>query len=192
MERVDKQILELAQAGDMNAFSMVVESCADQLYTLAFRFLGNGPEAEDAVQETLLRVYTNLPRYDGRFKFTTWVYRIATNVCIDRLRKRKLESSLDADRDDGDTEGSDWYDRLPGYSPTPEEELLRQETSNEVQRALADLPPTYQSVLILRYIQELSLQEISDIVHLPITTIKTRIHRGREAMKQLLMRLPVS
>ncbi|MHB1628068.1 MAG: RNA polymerase sigma factor SigW [Bacilli bacterium] len=192
MERVDKQILELAQAGDMNAFSMVVESCADQLYTLAFRFLGNGPEAEDAVQETLLRVYTNLPRYDGRFKFTTWVYRIATNVCIDRLRKRKLESSLDADRDDGDTEGSDWYDRLPGYSLTPEEELLRQETSNEVQRALADLPPTYQSVLILRYIQELSLQEISDIIHLPITTIKTRIHRGREAMKQLLMRLPVS
>jgi RNA polymerase sigma-70 factor (ECF subfamily) len=192
MDRVDQSVLESAQMGDIEAFSEIVEAFGDQLYTLSFRFLSNASEAQDAVQETFLRVYTHLPRYDKRFKFTTWLYRIATNVCIDRLRKRKLENSLDADHWEDSEANSDLYDRLPSTTPTPEELLMRSETCNEVQRALSDLSPSHQTVLILRYIQELSLQEISDILHIPITTVKTRIHRGREALKQLLVRVPVS
>jgi len=192
MDRVEQSVLQKAQEGDIAAFTTIVEAYEDQLYTLAFRFLSSGPEAEDAVQETLLRVYTHLPRYDGRFKFTTWLYRIATNICIDRLRKRKFVTSLDMDGTGWDDSAADFYERLASEAPTPEQALMRSETCNEVQRALGDLPPAYQTVLILRYVQELSLQEISDILHVPITTIKTRIHRGREALKELMARVPVS
>ena len=192
MDRVDQVVLQSAQEGDIEAFATIVEAYENQLYTLAFRFLSSEPEAEDAVQETFLRVYMHLPRYDGRFKFTTWLYRIATNVCIDRLRKRKSESSLDAESYDWEDGRLDLHDRLPSDALTPEQLLMRSETCNEVHRALCDLQPNYQTVLILRYIQDLSLQEISDILHVPITTVKTRIHRAREAMKQLLGRVPVS
>lgn len=192
MERLGPGVVQRAQAGDLDAFSEIVKAFEDPLYTLAFRFLSNGGEAEDAVQETFLRVYTHLPRYDQQFKFTTWLYRIAINVCIDRLRKRRATASLDSEGQDGDDFVGEWHDRLPSSAPTPEEMLLRSETCNEVQRALSDLSTPYQTVLILRYIQELSLQEISDILHVPITTVKTRIHRGREAMKELMARVPVS
>lgn len=192
MDRVDQGVLLKAQMGDLDAFTAIVKAYEDQLYTLSFRFLSNGPEAEDAVQETFLRVYTHLPRYDGRFKFTTWVYRIATNVCIDRLRKRKALTSLDADTQDWEDASKDLHERLASPGLTPEQALLQSETCNEVQRALGDLPAAYQTVIILKYIQELSLQEISDILHVPITTVKTRIHRGREALKELLARVPVS
>lgn len=192
MERVDQSVLQEAQMGDLNAFSAIVEAYENRLYTLSFRFLCDGTEAEDAVQETFLRVYVNLPRYDGKHKFTTWLYRIATNVCIDRLRRRKHERSLDAQQAEGEDSLYDLHDRLASESMTPEQALMRSETCNEVQRALADLPPAYKSVIILRYIEDMSLQEISDILHVPITTVKTRIHRGREAMKQMLRRVPVS
>ncbi len=193
MERVADSVLQSAQDGDAGAFEAVVEAYQDQVFTLAFRLLSDPVEAEDAVQETFLRVYTHLPRYDWKFKFTTWLYRIATNICIDHLRRRRPESSLDCE-----AEGCDGgvalflRDRLAAGDPTPEQAMMRSETCNEVQRALADLPPLYRTVLVLRYIQELSLQEISDILHIPITTVKTRIHRGREGMKQLLCRVPVS
>ncbi|MCY0874870.1 MAG: RNA polymerase sigma factor SigW [Firmicutes bacterium] len=192
MERVEQGVLFRAQTGDLDAFTAIVQAYEDQLYTLAFRFLSNSAEAQDAVQETFLRVYTQLRRYDERFKFTTWLYRIATNVCIDRLRKRKAVSSLDAEVTDGVESLQDWHERLASPDPSPEDLLMQSETCNEVQRALGDLPPLYQTVIILRYIQELSLQEISDVLHVPITTVKTRIHRGREALKELLARAPVS
>ena len=192
MNRVDQGVLESAQMGDVEAFARIVEVYQDQLFTLSFRFLSSAVEAQDAVQETFMRVYVNLPRYNGNYKFSTWIYRIATNVCIDRLRKRRVEQSLDAASDNADDLSGAMHERLASSSLTPEEVLLRGETCNEVQRALADLPTAYQTVLLLRYIQELSLQEISDILHVPVTTVKTRIHRGREAMKALLRRVPVS
>ena len=191
MDRVDQATLERAQMGDVDAFAAIVGAYQDQLFTMSCRLLSDAAEAEDAVQETFLRVYTHLPRYDGRFKFTTWLYRIATNVCIDRLRKRRPESSLDWEFEDGEEQPHALRERLADAGLTPEQELLRAEVCGEVQRALADLPPTYRTALVLRYIQELSLQEIGDVLHVPVTTVKTRIHRGREYMKQMLAAAPV-
>jgi RNA polymerase sigma-70 factor (ECF subfamily) len=192
MDRIDRNTLAAAQMGDLEAFGAVVEAYQDQLYTLALRLLCDSAEAQDAVQETLLRVYQHLPRYDDRFKFSTWVYRIATNACIDRLRRRRSESSLDGWSEDGEGSLAFLHERIASTVPTPEQALVQSETVSEVQRALGDLPPLYRTVIVLRYVQDLSLQEISDILHVPITTIKTRIHRGREALKQLLCRVPVS
>ncbi|KUO95141.1 RNA polymerase sigma factor SigW [Ferroacidibacillus organovorans] len=190
MDHVARSVLEEAQMGDVAAFEKIVNAYENRLFTMAFRMLGNRTEAEDAVQETFLRVYTNLPRYDETYQFSTWIYRIATNVCIDSLRKRRPHQSLDVD--DGEDGFKEGYERLAGDEKDPLDSVLQTERCADVQRALNALPVTYRTVLILKYIQELSLQEIGDILHVPVTTVKTRIHRGREAMKEQFADVPVS
>ncbi|WP_155987787.1 RNA polymerase sigma factor SigW [Gorillibacterium massiliense] len=176
----------LARGGDRRAFEEIVDLYKDKMYHLAYRMLGSANEAEDIAQETFLRVYTNLHRYDENQKFSTWIYRIATNLCIDKLRKRKAVYSLDAEMPDG--EGSDWYSMLPGNEPTPENELLLTETQENIRNAIDTLPEKYKSVVVLRYIQDMSLQEIGDVLDMPVTTVKTRVHRGREFLRKKLDR----
>lgn len=146
--------------------------------------LSNRHEAEDIVQETFLRVYKNWERYDEKQKFSTWIYRIATNLCIDQLRKRKPNYYLDAEMND--QEGMDGYTLIPGDDRTPETEYLVSETQQMIHHAIEGLPVKYKSVIILRYLQELSLQEIGEVLDMPVTTVKTRVHRGREFLRKKL------
>jgi len=184
LKPVETRLARLSLKGDQRAFAEIVDMYKDKLYHLAFRMTSNRQEAEDVVQETFLRVYKNLDRYDENQKFSTWIYRIATNLCIDRLRKRKAIYSLDAES--ADHEGLDGYAMLPSDDRTPESELLLSETQRLIQEAIATLPIKYKSVMILRYLQDLSLQEISDVLDMPVTTVKTRVHRGREFLRKKL------
>jgi RNA polymerase sigma-70 factor (ECF subfamily) len=184
MEFIEKRLINQALDGDRQAFAEIVELYKNKVYQLAYRMLGNRTEAEDVGQETFLRVYANLSRYDQSHKLSTWIYRIATNLCIDRLRKRKFAYSLD--QEVAGTDGLDMYSHLPDQGKTPEAEVVTLELQQEVQTAMDQLPIQYKSIMNLRYIEDLSLQEISEIVDLPVTTIKTRIHRGREALRKLL------
>ncbi|TVY03335.1 RNA polymerase sigma factor SigW [Cohnella terricola] len=184
MKPVETRLVRLALKGNQRAFAEIVDLYKDKLYHLAYRMSGNRQEAEDVVQETFLRVYRSLDRYDMNQKFSTWIYRIATNLCIDRLRKRKAVYSLDAESTD--REGLDGYAMLPSDDRTPESELLLSETQRIIHEAIATLPVKYKSVMILRYLQDLSLQEISDVLDMPVTTIKTRVHRGREFLRKKL------
>ncbi len=184
MVSVEQRLAKLASKGDRSAFEQLVDLYKEKIYYLAYRMLGNRQESEDVIQETFLRVYKNFDRYDHNQKFSTWIYRIATNLCIDRLRKRKASYSLDAEIGDGD--GMDGYDRLTSEEPTPEKQLMISETQSHIRNAIDKLPEKYKSVVVLRYLHDLSLQEISDIMDMPVTTIKTRIHRGREALRKKL------
>ncbi len=184
MDNLDVRLAKLAQKGDQRAFAEIVELYKDKIFHLAYRMLNNRHEAEDIVQETFLRVYKNLDRYDVNQKFSTWIYRIGTNLCIDRLRKRKPTYSLDADIND--QEGMDGYSMLPSDDHTPESEMLISETQQIIHQAIDSLPAKYKTIMILRYIQDMSLQEISDVLTLPVTTIKTRVHRGREFLRKKL------
>ncbi|KAA8995289.1 RNA polymerase sigma factor SigW [Paenibacillus spiritus] len=184
MENLEGRLTRLALKGDQSAFAEIVELYKDRIYHLGYRMLNNRHEAEDIVQETFLRVYRNLDRYDEKQKFSTWIYRIATNLCIDRLRKRKPSFSLDAELPD--QEGLDGYSLIPSDNVTPESELLLSETQQMIHEAIDSLPVKYRSVMILRYLQDLSLQEISEVLDMPVTTIKTRVHRGREFLRQKL------
>ncbi|MNI40700.1 ECF RNA polymerase sigma factor SigW [compost metagenome] len=179
---VESRLAQLARNGDRNAFAELVDLYKNKIFHLAYRMLSNSHEAEDAVQETFLRVYTNLHKYDENQKFSTWIFRIATNLCIDRLRKRKNTYSLDAEMSDG--EGNDHYSLLPADEDTPEKQVIVSETQELIRAAIDTLPEKYKSVVILRYLQDLSLQEISDILDMPVTTIKTRVHRGREYLRK--------
>lgn len=184
MREVETRLAKLSRNGDRGAFAELVELYKDKLFHLGLRMLGQTHEAEDIVQETFLRVYTNLQRYDEHQKFSTWIYRIATNLCIDRLRKRKPNYSLDAEIPDG--EGSDWYSMLSSDQAGPDTVFILSETQQHIRDAIDALPEKYKSVVILRYLQDLSLQEISDILNMPVTTVKTRVHRGREFLRKKL------
>ncbi|WEK53765.1 MAG: RNA polymerase sigma factor SigW [Candidatus Cohnella colombiensis] len=181
---LETRLARLARKGDQRAFAELVDIYTDKLFHLGYRMTGNRQEAEDVVQETFLRVYKNLDRYDENQKLSTWIYRIATNLCIDRLRKRRAIYSLDAESSDYD--GLDGYSMLPSDNRTPESELILSETQRIVQEGIATLPAKYKSVMILRYLQDMSLQEISDVMDIPVTTVKTRVHRGREFIRKRL------
>lgn len=184
MNLLENQLVKLALKGDQSAFAEIVGLYQERIYHMSYRMLSNKQEAEDVVQETFLRVHHHLERFDENMKFSTWIYRIATNLCIDRLRKRKPIYSLDAES--SDYEGLDGYAMIPSDDRTPESELLLSETQRIIHEAIDTLPPKYKSVMILRYIQEMSLQEVGDVLGMPVTTIKTRVHRGREFLRKKL------
>ncbi|UJF27063.1 RNA polymerase sigma factor SigW [Planococcus sp. 107-1] len=183
---VNKRIKKVLK-GDQNAFAEIVELYQHQLYQICYRMLNNKHEAEDIAQEAFMRAYVNLHTFDQQRKFSTWLYRIATNLCIDRIRKKKPDYHLDAEV--RGTEGLDMYSSIASDDQLPEEELMRMEVQERVQYEISRLPDKYRAAIVLKYIEELPLAEISEILDLPLGTVKTRIHRGREALRKQLSNL---
>jgi len=183
---MEARLVALAREGHRGAFAELVELYKNKIFHLACRMLGNVQEAEDVVQETFLRMYEHLSSYDSSRKFSTWLYRIATNLCIDRLRRRRQVYSLDAEFAEG--EGMDGHSVLRAGDPGPEETLMLTERQRIIIEAVASLPDKYKAAVALKYYQDLSLQEISDILQVPVSTVKTRIHSGREYLRRKLER----
>ncbi|MCX7671170.1 MAG: sigma-70 family RNA polymerase sigma factor [Anaerolineae bacterium] len=149
------------------------------MYNLAYRMLGNAAEAEDATQETFVRLYTKLATYDPSRKLASWVLSIASHYCIDRLRRRRIHwLSLDEEP---------FGAVLPGQQPDPEESALRSEARAEVQEAVMCLAPSYRLPLILHYWYGLSYEEIAEIMGISVQAVKSRMHRAR---LQLAERMP--
>ena len=187
MDLLISRKIKQVKKGDQDAFAEVVEYYKDKVYQLCYRMLGNAHEAEDSAQEAFIRAYVNIHSYDSTKKFSTWLYRIATNLCIDRIRKKKPDYYLDAEI--SGTDGMNMYSQIPADQKLPEDELEKLELQEHIQQEILKLPDKYRSVIILKYVDELSLKEISDILDLPVGTVKTRIHRGREALRNKLSRL---
>lgn len=151
------------------------------MYNLAYRMLGNRNDAEDAAQETFLRAYAQLKTYDPGQSFGTWLLSVAAHYCIDRLRRRKFQwLSFDDPR---------WDESAPSLVsdlPSPEASALNKEREQEVQRALQTLAPQYRMALILKYWNEMSLEEISAITGDNVGTVKVKLYRARQMLgKQL-------
>ncbi|NJN80890.1 MAG: sigma-70 family RNA polymerase sigma factor [Caldilineaceae bacterium] len=167
-----------ALAGDKRSFSLLVEAYQRPVYNLTYRMLGNGPEAEDAAQETFLRAYSRLKQYNPDHKFSTWILSIANHYCIDLLRKRRVTYiSID---------DNPVLENLEGKAPRPETEALAGEHSAEVQALLAKLEPDYRTPLILRYWEEYSYDEIANAMDLTVSAVKSRLFRARKQMAELV------
>jgi len=180
---IKKRILQVLK-GDQSAYGEIVELYKDKVFQLCFRILGNRHEAEDMAQEAFIRAYVNIASFNIDLKFSTWLYRIATNLCIDRIRKKKPDYYLDAEV--SGTDGLTMYSQIASDTILPEDELESMELQETIQREITKLPEKYRSVIVLKYIEELSLNEISEILDIPLGTVKTRIHRGREALRHQL------
>lgn len=182
MSYAETQLVKLSRTGDNAAFVELVEMYKDKIQWLAYRMLNNNHDIEDVVQETFIRVYQNLNSYDESQKFSTWIYRIGRNLCIDLLRKKKMTHSLDAQV--YDEASSTYYDKLEGYGPSPESSYLQTEFIEQFTAIISKLSDKYRQIITLYYIHELTLQEISERVQLPVTTVKSRLHRGRELLRK--------
>ncbi|USK34077.1 RNA polymerase sigma factor SigW [Bacillus sp. F19] len=187
METIVKNRIKQVKKGDQNAFAEIVDIYKDKIYQLCYRMLGNSHEAEDIAQEAFIRAYVNINSYDMDKKFSTWLYRIATNLTIDRIRKKKPDYYLDAEVTG--TEGLTMYSQVAADVVLPEDQVETMELQQMIQKEILKLPDKYRTVIVLKYIDELSLIEISEILDMPIGTVKTRIHRGREALRKQLRHL---
>lgn len=177
MTNDEAEWVEAARNGDQVAFGKLVRAYERPVYNLTYRMLGNPHEAEDAAQETFLRAYANLEKYDPGHKFSTWLFAIANNHCIDRLRKRR---AVYVSIDDNPV-----LENLQSEAPLPESSALRGERQDEVQALMTKLEPEYRTPLILRYWEEYSYEEIAAAMELTVAAVKSRLFRARQQLAQL-------
>ncbi len=176
-------LIRRAAQGDAAAFDCLVEQFTPRVYALAYRMIGNAEDAQDIAQEAFVRVYHALPRYKGEAAFSTWLYRIVTNVCYDELKRRRRRPApfTDMESDDGDSR----VETLAG-GESPEEAALRLERQRAVQAAIATLPEHFRLVLVLYDLQGCSYQEIADILKQNVGTVKSRLNRARNLLREKL------
>jgi len=173
--------LRMAQGGDPAAITRLVETYQRQVFSVCYRMLGQATEAEDAAQEALVKAITNLHSYDPTRPFKPWLLRIASNECIDRIRRRKETVSLDGMGEDGAWE---WQ---AGNSPSPEREYLRNERHAAVRDVLESLGPQDRMVVTLFYWEGMPYTEIEEVTGLTVSAIKSRLFRARRAIAGLLV-----
>ena len=171
--------------GDVNAFEKLVTEYEKGVYAIALRMTGNPEDASDMTQEAFIKAYNSLQSFRGDSKFSVWLYRIASNVCLDflRSRSRKPTVSLSVEDDEGEETQLDVADE----SQSPELLLERSLTRDAVQRGLQALAPDYRQILLLREIQGLSYEENADVLRIEVGTVKSRIFRARKRLCAFLV-----
>jgi RNA polymerase sigma-70 factor (ECF subfamily) len=186
MSNSDDQVLaERLQAGDQTAYAELVELHAGPVYRLALRLMGNETDAEDVLQETFLSAFKAIDRFEGRSSLSTWLYRIANNAALMRLRRNEPDQvSIDEpiERDDGDVMPRQFFD----FCCLPEEDFMREEARAEMQRAIEELSPTLRSVFVMRDIEGLSTQETAETLDLSVSAVKSRLMRARLQLRERL------
>lgn len=185
---MENELIKKAQNGDGAAFEELISPYTTIVYNIALRILGNPEDASDASQEALIRIYRNIGKFKGDSKFSTWLYRIAHNACIDEYRRRKSKLnfasvSVDDSYDDSDNPLLE----IPDTSPTPEEHTLKNERSKMLYDAISKLSPISKSAVLLRDVNGLSYEEIAEIQNCSLGTVKSRINRARQQLKEILL-----
>src|SRR5438270_6269596 len=179
-------LVQRAQAGDRDALSALVQSQQTYVYSIAMSLMHNPADASDMTQEAFVRLMRSLGTYRGETKFTTWLYRLVTNICLDGLRRRgRPIESLDAPAstsagEDAQTAG----ERLADSDrwTQPEEEITLRESATEVRQALAHLPTAQRLGLTLYYFDDMRYEDIAEAMGLPLNTVKSHIRRGKERL----------
>ncbi|NLO05527.1 MAG: sigma-70 family RNA polymerase sigma factor [candidate division WS1 bacterium] len=177
----DTELINAARAGSADAFDRLVEAHYRGVYNTAYRMLSTPSAASDATQSVFLRVYEALSSFRGDASFSTWLYRITMNVCLDELRKRKNEPlSLTEEDDDGEVLGER---DLPDLSDEPALTAEQRELQRLVHEAIGRLSEDFRTVIVLYDIRGLSYQEISGVLEIPLGTVKSRLNRARLALR---------
>lgn len=176
----DEVLIARFQDGDVQAFDTLVRRYKDQLLNYVFRFVGNRVEAEDVVQETFLRVYKNKHYYKEIAKFSTWVYTIAGNLAKTELRKRKRRKFFSVSNFVNDERDYD----IPDDARTPDDLVDGALKDDIIQKAIDKLPPKFKEVIVLRDVQGFAYEEISQILSIPLGTVKSRVNRGRLKLQE--------
>ena len=180
----DLKVIESCLMGNRNMFSYIIDKYKNMVYDLAYRMCNNYQEAEDISQEAFLRSYQALSRFNPKYKFSTWLYQVTLNIIRDRFKKKKINPiSLDAPIN---PDKSDYYHQTSDATHNPEAILANQEKEEYIQKAILSLPLKYREVIVLRHLKDLSYIEIASILKIPTGTVKIRIFRAREQLRDML------
>ncbi len=178
----EKILIDRVLEGDHEAFAELVRLHETQVYNLCLRMSGNPEDARDLSQEAFLKAWRGLRFYQFESAFSTWLYRLTSNVCIDFLRSRKRRPSVSLTVDEEEPVEMEVEDS----SPTPEEQVLHREQKYAVAKAMEQLEDEFRQVLTLRVIHDLPYEEIAEIMDLKVGTVKSRLARARMKLKKLL------
>jgi RNA polymerase sigma-70 factor (ECF subfamily) len=171
---VEQQLIRAAQSGDRDALIQLLREIETHVYRTAYYILGDEQDAMDAAQEALIRVYTKIHSYEEKALFKTWVQRIVTNICIDKFRRKKPVVSIDAHNMVFPTENH------------VEEALIAGHVAKDIREAIDKLPEHHRAVVVLRYLQDFSYNEIAESLDLPLNTVKSYLFRARQQLQTLL------
>ena len=183
MEIRQEALIRRAASGDDGAFEQLVLAHQKQVYNLCLRMSGNPEDAYDLSQEAFVKAWRGLAQYQFGAEFSTWLYRLTRNVCIDHLRRKKRQESVPLETEqDGETVEFP----LPDAAPGPEERLLHGEKQRALAEAIRALPEDYREILILRVVNDLPYEKIAEILELQLGTVKSRLARARMQLKKIL------
>jgi len=178
------QLIRRAIEGDQRAYEAILKRYKNGISSMIYQMIKNREETEDLVQETFMKAFNSLQSYNDHYAFSTWLYKIAFNHCIDAIRKKKLKT-LPLDKPIQLREGEVRH-QISNNSRSPEGDLLFAEKKRLIQKTIDSLPERYRIAIILRHQQERSYEEISQILNIPLGTVKARIFRAREMLKKKL------
>lgn len=183
----ENRLIKKAQKGDSKAFEELMEEHFKKIYNIAYRMTNNPDDASDMTQEVMIKLFRNIGSFKGNSKFSTWVYRVATNTCLDELKKSRRHShtSLNAEIDTGEGELTV---EVEDTSPTPEQATETKELRDMVAQAIVKLSPEHRTVIVLRDIRGFSYEEIAEILKCGAGTVKSRINRARASLKKVLQK----
>ena len=179
----EMDLIAKAIKGDESSFEALILACKKKAWNIAIQYMRNESDAMDVLQECFIKIFRNLKNFKGDSRFDTWVYRITVNTCKDFLRKS--EKMRQNEFHFANTEEEDYLRHIPSNDFTPEEDLSQRETAEELLKCMEMLPFDHREVIILRDIQNLSYDEISEILSTSLGTVKSRINRARSSLKKI-------
>ena len=184
----DREVVSLACEGRQRAFRELLTRYEKPVFSLVFRMIRDRERAEDVAQEAFVKAFNAIDSYDPRYKFSSWIFKIANNLAIDRLRKRELDTvsihgAPDA-RSEEDEERTSIT--LPASGESPEEYVENRELGGQIEDAMGRLRPEYRMAVLLRHVEGHTYDEVAEIMDVPLGTVKTYIHRGRAELKEML------
>jgi RNA polymerase sigma-70 factor (ECF subfamily) len=187
----DQDLVASAAKGSETAYRELLGRYQRPVFSLVYRMVRDREKAEDLSQETFVKVFNNIERYDPRYKFSSWIFKIASNLTIDAIRRREPDTvSLDGSRyasTSDEIEGSRIH--VEDRGETPEEYVEAQELGSQIERAIAGLRIEYRTAIVLRHVEGRPYEEIAQIMDLPLGTVKTYIHRARGELRESLEHL---
>ncbi len=178
----DYMLVQRAIKGDQKSYANLLDRYRDSIYFMLLKMVNNRNDAEDLTLEAFGKAFKNIDQYTPNFAFSTWLFKIATNNCIDFIRRRK-EISISIDQS-GDSESGGIA--LPSNTPDPEEVMINEQKIKMMRNVINKLKPNYRELIELRYFKEYSYEEISEILNLPLGTIKAQLFRARELLYNIL------
>jgi RNA polymerase sigma factor (sigma-70 family) len=180
----DSKLIKAALKGDQPSYRAIMKKYHDQVYNLLYRMIHEKDEVEDLTQEAFIKAFQSLQNFNEEFAFSTWLYKIATNNCIDYIRKKKLATfSIDKPIESKD---GDYTFEIPDSTFEPDKKMIAGQRAKVLEEAVNSLPEKYRMVILMRHTEDKDYQEIADELHLPLGTVKAHIFRAREILYKKL------